>query len=210
MGLAWYATRFNHHVSFVGKLGLARCRLKGSRENPPTAELFLFPTATDLRTSETRMYHNGIYSGTTYNYSWSTPGGANVFTLKGQYRSQEGTPPTTNEYWLAKAGEIAWCEYLFDKTAEELEAKGFIQFPLTKQDFVRVGPGFLEFGMKGEVARVTPDQIASLNLSNGQFSIKAHDAGWFGSKGKFSFSYGSMANARLFLFALDRLFGYQV
>jgi hypothetical protein len=46
-----------------------------------------------------------------------------------------------------------------------------------------------------------------LNLSQGRFHITHKDAGWFSRKGKFSFSYSTMANARLFLLAIDKLMG---
>ena len=91
-----------------------------------------------------------------------------------------------------------------------MEQQGFLQFNLSKNDFVRVGPGVLEFAMKGELSRVTAADIKSLNLGQGTFTIKTHEAKWFGSKGKFSFSYATMANARLFLIALERLLGYRV
>ncbi len=208
-GIAWYVTRFAHHASFIGTLGLYRARLKGRRENLPSAELFCFSQATEIRTGETRHFHNGVYTGTHYHYTWSNSVGKKVFILSGQYQSKAGIPKTKDEYWFGKGGELAWCEYLFQLTVDELEQQGSIHFNLTKHDFVRVGPGFMEFGMRGEVARVTPAEIAKLNLNQGTFSIKTHDAGWFSSQGKFSFSYANMANARLFLIALERLCGYR-
>lgn len=43
----------------------------------------------------------------------------------------------------------------------------------------------------------------------GQFHIHHKDARWFSSKGKFNFSYATMANARLFLLAMEKLTGYR-
>ena len=53
------------------------------------------------------------------------------------------------------------------------------------------------------------DDIASVSIENGMFTIKRRDAkvGWFSAKGVFSFAYDSMANAKVFLMAVDELLG---
>ena len=58
------------------------------------------------------------------------------------------------------------------------------------------------------MTRLTSADIKTLNIANGTFSIQTHEARWFSSKGKFSFEYGGMGNAKLFLYALERLAGY--
>ena len=41
------------------------------------------------------------------------------------------------------------------------------------------------------------------------FQFKHKDAKWYKLSGKYSFQYGSMANAKVFLLALEKLVGYQ-
>ena len=92
--IAWFATRFKHHVSYVGKSGLARSTIVGRRENPPKDELFQFASAAELRTGETRHYHNGVYTGTHYHFQWTDAQGKLQFKLAGQYSSAKSTPKT--------------------------------------------------------------------------------------------------------------------
>jgi hypothetical protein len=63
--------------------------------------------------------------------------------------------------------------------------------------------------MRGETARFAAEDIKSLSLDQGFFRVVHHDAKWYSRAGKFSFEYGSIANARLFLIALEKLMGYQ-
>jgi hypothetical protein len=210
LGLGWHFTRFKQTCSYVGENGLARFTLTGPREaTPPKAEMFLFDQAAALRTGQTRNFYNGVYTGTTYGFTWTDALGAKVFTLGGQYNSKAGTPKRDSAFWLARAAERAWNIRQLDRLQRELEQNGFVQFNLGGSDFVRVGPGFFEFGMKGEVARINADEIKTLNLSQGQFVIHHKDARWFSSKGKFSFAYAKMANAQLFLLAMEKLSGFR-
>lgn len=80
---------------------------------------------------------------------------------------------------------------------------------MNRNDAVRVGPGFMEFCFKGSTERVPVDAIKSLSVNNGVFAIHTNDAKWFSSKGKFSFEYGRLGNAHMFIFALEQLLGYE-
>lgn len=91
----------------------------------------------------------------------------------------------------------------------QLQAEGSIPFRVDGTRWLRVGPGFIEFHFGGEPARVTRDEIETVSLSNGQFSFKHKDAKWYSRAGKYSFAYGQMANAKVFLLALDKLLGYR-
>ena len=74
-----------------------------------------------------------------------------------------------------------------------------------------VGPGFIDFHIGSKQARCTREEIAAITINAGTFQIKRTDAqiGWFSKSGVFQFNYGQMANARLFLMALDKLLGYR-
>jgi hypothetical protein len=207
----WYFTRFRQNCSFVGNQGVARFYCEGSREKISKGELFLFESASELRTSQTRHYHNGVYTGTMYNFTWSDAEGRKRYKLNGTYRGENSPPKPKDPFHFAQAAEIAWGNFLLERAAGELESRGSIRFNLSGDDWVAVGPGFIDLHIKGQEARCTRDEIAGLTIGGGVFKIKRTDAkiGWFSKSGVFQFEYGKMANARLFVIALDKLLGYR-
>lgn len=208
MPLVIYFTRFHHTCNYVGKSGIAEFTLSGSRNNTPRARVLLFEDCTDITTWQLRSYTNGIYSGTQYKHFWRDDEGRERFTLKGSYSSEKGTPKAVSPYWFAVAAEGQWNEFAFERMVKNYESQGYLDFRVKKKDIVRIGNGFLEFTFGGKTTRITPDDIKSLSLANGSFTIHTKEARWFSSKGKFEFEYGGMGNAKLFLFALERLAGY--
>ena len=205
----WAWLGFKHTCSYVGKAGMARFVLKGSLDAEPTEEVFVFADATDLKASQTRHYQNGIYTGTHYSFVWTTPDGRDLLKLGGTYSSKEGFPKVKDPYHFARVGEIVWSDHISERMQMELDEHGSVEFPVNKNDFVRVGRGFLEFDFKGAVQRVPAEEIKKLNIGGGVFTIHTNDAGWFGSKGKFSFNYGNLGNASMFITAIERLLGYE-
>ncbi|MCA9080567.1 MAG: hypothetical protein KDA58_08405 [Planctomycetaceae bacterium] len=207
LALVYYFTRFQHTCSFVGKEGLARYTLKGGREADPQEELFPFADAVDLFTGQTRHYYNGVYTGTQYFYRWENANGKKVYQLQGQFNSEQGTPKGKDPYHFALSGEISWSNFLLDALQAELEKHGSVEFKVNKNDAVRVGPGFMEFRIKGKEERVEGEALNHISIGGGTFSFKTSDAKWYSSKGKFGFDYSKMANARLFLLVLHSLLG---
>ena len=205
-----YLTRFVALFSFVGRDGVARLTVKGRRNALPKTELLVFAQAYALRAAQTRQFVNGVYTGTTYDYVWSDPAGKRLLRLRGTYRGRKGPPKAGDAFHFASAAEIAWSIHYLDRAQAELEARGSIEFWVDKNRRVRVGPGFLEFDFGGESpVRVTREEIASVSLGQGVFSFKHNDARWYSRSGKYNFRYGAMANAKVFLLALDKLMGYR-
>ena len=68
-------------VSYTGSKGVARFVYDASPEKRETGEVLLFANAAELRTSQTRNYTNGAYTGTTYSFRWSGLDGKQVFHL---------------------------------------------------------------------------------------------------------------------------------
>ncbi len=208
MPLAIYFTRFSHLCTYVAKQGIAEFKLSGNRSNTPKPRVLLFEDCSDVTTWQLRSYTNGIYSGTQYRTIWRDDNGQEMFALKGTYRSEAGTPKAASPYWFALAAEVSWNEFAFERMVKDYESQGYLDFRVKKKDIVRIGHGFLEFTFGGKTTRITPDDIKTLSLANGSFTIHTKEARWFSSKGKFGFEYGGMGNAKLFLFALERLAGY--
>lgn len=202
-------TGFKHTLSYVGKNGFSKHTLKGRRGKKTKDEMLLFADAAELRSGETRQYYNGVYTGTYYDYTWTNREGKRVYRAKASYRSQKGTPKTKDPYHIVSAGERAWTAHLLEGAEAELKEKGYLQFGLTKGDWVRVGPGYFEFCRGGEVARCDAAEIKTLQLAGGYFNIQHANAKWFSREGKYGFDYKKLANAKLFLVAVDRLIGWK-
>ncbi len=204
----FYFTRGSSWLAYVGEIGLVKYKLGAERTQVKTTELFEFVNAVDLYTHTVNSNVNGVYAGTTYNYEWRDADDKRVFKLSGSHSSKKGTPKASSPYYIAAAGEMMWTAFLGDAINDELKDQGAIHFKVNKKDWVRVGPGFLEFFFKGKTSRLAVDEIKDLRVGGGHFSIKSQDAGWLGGKGKYGFDYAKMANARLFLMCLEQLCGY--
>jgi hypothetical protein len=108
-----------------------------------------------------------------------------------------------------QAAEAAWSVHYLERAQKYLDAEGSIPFPVDSARVVRVGPGFMEFHFGGEPVRLTKEDIASVSFGSGTFKFKHQDAKWYSLSGKYSFQYVNMANARVFLLALEKLMGYR-
>lgn len=212
LAVVWWLTGFKHKVTYVGKEGVARLTCKGRTDRLVKSEVFRFEDAAALRTGQTRQYCNGVYTGTSYQFTWTDAAGRKRFKLSGTYRGEKKPPKAKDPFHFAESAELAWSLYLLDRMQEELKRDGALRFPLGGADFVAVGPGFLVLSRKGNQERWELDEIGGIIVNDGTLKIKRIDAkeGWFSSQGVFQFPYQQMANARLFLLSINRLLGYAV
>jgi hypothetical protein len=209
LGITLLATRFRAKCSYVGEQGVVCFTLKGGREGKPTVQLLLFSQAHELRGKQTRQYVNGIYVGTSYDYAWTDESGKPLLRMKGTYRQKKKGLKAGEPFRFLQAAEVAWSVYYLARANQLLTTEGSIPFPVDKKRVLRVGAGFLEFHFGGEPMRLSREDIASVTLGNGMFQFKHKDAKWYSLSGKYSFQYGTMANARVFLLALENLMGYR-
>lgn len=203
-------TRFKVVCSFVGEDGTASFTLTRRRDGIPKVQLLQFAQAEELRAKQTRHYLNGVYTGTTYNYTWTGPDRQRLWRLKGRYHQQKKGLKAGEPFRYLQAAEFAWSVHYLERANSVLNKEGSIPFRVDEARVVRVGPGFLEFHFGGEPIRLTPEDIASVTLGGGTFKFKHKDAKWYSLSGKYSFEYGNMANARAFLLALEKLIGYRL
>jgi hypothetical protein len=195
--------------SYVGQEGVAISTAR-RRTGPPKTQLLFYKDAAELIAAQTRHHYNGVYTGTTYAYAWTDFDGETILKLKGKYYAKKGKlPKSKSPYHLARMAEIVWSQVLTARADHCLKEEGSIPFRVDKSRVVRVGPGFIEFHFGGDPVRVTKDEIAKVTLGGGNFSFQHKDAKWFSRQGKFSFQYGKMANAKMFLRALEKLMGYR-
>ncbi len=211
VGIYWAVTRFKHTCTYVGETGVAKFVCTGSRDNVG-AKVFAFRDAAELRTSQTRRYVNGVYSGTDYTFTWTDIGGRPRHVLKGTYHSEAGTPSKGDLFYYATAAEVAWSTYLLAEASRQIRTLGEVRFSLGSSGWVKVGPDRLSMSLGGAVTECETRDIASVSVQNGVFIVKRTDAreGWFSSSGVFKFDYGKLANAQLFLFVLDKIAGIRI
>lgn len=205
--IIWWVTRFRHTCSYVADLGIARFTAKGDLHRAPQAEILVFADASDLRTEQTRQYYNGVYTGTTYAYTWTNSQGEKLLKISGTYQSKKGMPKAKSPFHFAQAAEAAWNAHLANRLENELAQQGYVQFALNKNESVRVAPGYLEFVNDKLSERLNVEDIKEFSFGSGVFHIQHKDAKRFGRKGKHSFDYGKLSNARMFLVALNTVLG---
>lgn len=206
--LAWLCTRFHHTCSYVGSKGLISYELIDSRSAMPKENLLLFADAHSLYTRTTRNYYNGIYTGTTYTYTWRKNSG-NQHVITGSYRSEKTSPKESDRWHFANIAESVWSSHLLSTLDDEIEKNGYIEFPIVGAlQAVRVGTGFMEFVTKKDgVQRVMVADMRDILLGSGTFQFKHQDSRWWSGKGKYSFEYANIPNARVFLICLNELAG---
>jgi hypothetical protein len=211
-GIAVLCTGFKHTCTYVGRDGVARFTCNGSRDNVSGEEVFRFRDAAELRTSQTRHYYNGAYTGTSYSHTWSDVGRRPRYVISGRHKSEKGNPPSTDSFQFARAAEVQWTIYLLDETYRTIELNGTVLFNLTGGQWVRLGKGFMVLSTGGDGEQWTTDEIGMVNVNQGVVRIKRSDAkeGWFSSQGVFKFSFDSLANAQLFFHLCEKLVGVPV
>lgn len=207
--IRWLSIGFSHTLTYVGKRGVATFTMIGTRERITRTELFLFKHATELRTSRTRHLMNGQYMGTRFDFSWFNDADEKLYTIADLYDSTDKAPQPSSRYQYALAAEAAWSNHLLRRLKTELKRTGAIDFNVGLGEWIRIRPGFLDLHLKGHTEHCAAADIAKVSVADGVFTIKLRNAsdGWFSSSGIFSFTYGTMANAQVFLLALDELLG---
>src|SRR5262245_11525710 len=83
--LGVHRRRFKHTCRYAGRNGVARYRCRGRRDKIVLDEVFLFKKASELRITQTRHYHNGVYTGTNYSYTWTDSSKQKVYALSGRH-----------------------------------------------------------------------------------------------------------------------------
>lgn len=207
--IALYATRFRYSMTYVGQYGIAQYDQKGDLKRFPKIQILVFDSATDLRISQTPVHVQGVYLQTSFKFVWTNAAGKTVMKLAGDYRDKKGKPPKPkNPIHFARCAEIAWSAHLLTRLESQLEQGAAIEFNISRGKSVSVGPGFMEFHVGGEHARMEVDDIRDINVGGDVFRVVHKDAKWFGRRGKFNFTFAQIANVRVFLIVIQRLLGF--
>ena len=215
--IAWLVSPFSHICNFVGKEGCAEFKCKGSREEIRQKKVFRFKDAWAVSTSSTRHFTNGVYTGTTFTFTWYPHEGKKaIYQITGRHTANLKVPPLKNIYNFARAVEGSWSRFLLPILDDQLKKQGYINFYMGDGRWARLGPGFLDIvDKKGEVHRCAAADIGSAKIASGTFTITRKDAtstffGLLGSSGTFKFNYGIMYNARIFLIAFENFLNIKV
>jgi hypothetical protein len=210
--IAWAVTIFSHTVTFVGRDGLARFGCSGNRDNVSSTEIFHFADAQDLRTRTVHHYTNGVYQNTQYTYTWTDINGVQRFAISGSHNSENSAPPSQHPFHFARAGEIAWSNFLLNLAYRQIELGNPIRFNLSGGDWIKLGKESIEFKIGGTHDEWPSNVVSSVRVNAGQVQIRHRDAqeGWFSSSGIVKFQYDQLANAQLFFFVMERIVGIPI
>jgi hypothetical protein len=205
------ATVFRHACSYVGDAGAALFILRGSRQRKPSRLVLLFSDAVEVRTRQVERYVHGINDGTSYRFTWTDANRRELFRLFGRYGGlgRRGAM-STEPFQFAVGVESAWNLYQLPKLREQLKSAGYVQFNRVPGKWVRVGRGYVEFGNRRKVERLESANVEAITLVEGQFRIVATGGRLFGRRRKYFMGYANLANARLFLWCLAELTGWQI
>jgi hypothetical protein len=211
-GIVGFRTRFRHSCSYVGREGVARFICSGDRDNLAVRDVFLFRDAAEVRTSQTRHYVNGGYTGTEYVYTWTDVAGRQRWVWKGRYHSQEGPPKPEDPFYFGRSAESAWTGYLLPGAFRQLELSGSVLFRVARNDWIRVTPMSLILHFGGRQDEWNREDLANVAFDGGAIKIRRRGAkeGWFSSTGVFKFDFAGLSNAQLFFFLVERVLGVPV
>lgn len=199
-------TGFTHWCSYVGDEGVVEFRINGLRSGTSEPNLLRFKDTTNLFTRLTTTY-SASTPRTDYSYEW-TKVSDEPYSLIGSYISKTRLPKDGDPWYFANAAEAAWTQYLLQATNEQFARLGHVEFPVYQGDLqaVRLGSDFLEFVLKdGTTQQAAVTKMKSVKLSEGMFQFTHKDARWWSGRGKYSFYYGNIPNAKLFLLCLKQL-----
>jgi hypothetical protein len=207
-----YFTRLKGECTYVGTRGIARCTRSSllGLKALPKCDALVFERAAELRTSQiSHVAMGAIYTGSTFDYAWFDASGKRIYRISGEYQAKKPVPEKEIAWRLAAAAELAWSDWYYSQAEEALRRTGAIPFRIDSRRSIRIGHGFLEFHFDGKPVRLTREEIGSVSLRDGQFTFKNTDAKWYSRAGKYSFPYAKIANARVFLMAMEKLMGYR-
>jgi hypothetical protein len=196
--------------SYVGDKGIAEFRQMSDSIQKIKPKIVLFKNVDSLFTQMTRSYYNGIYTGTSYEYKWLIDERV-MRAFSGYFYNWQNVPNSKHHWHFINSGELSWTEYLWGKSQQEYERKGYVEFRMSKNSgskfqVVRVGLGWVEFGSQKEGnTRIKLSDMKKMSLADGAFSFVHKDAKWLSSQGKFYFNYASISNAKLFLTCMNKI-----
>ena len=215
--LGWRKSRFKHFCTFVGDSGCAHYQCEQERSNAVQKSSLRFADAAGVSSQTVRRTKNGVYNGTNFYFHWYSSNPAKpIYSIAGNHMADSRTPPPENFFNFASAVESAWYRYAAPKIDAEFAQKGAVKFNLGGKYSCVMSRGVIDFvDEQGKLSRCGADEIASARLFDGQLTIRRKDARrglfeLFNSEGVFSFPYGAIHNARLFLYLFERSLGVKV
>ncbi|MCY6489123.1 hypothetical protein [Leptolyngbya sp. GGD] len=185
---AWmYITMFRpprSECSFVGALGIAhywqtRKGIKG--------EVLRFSETTGLRKRMTRIYRNGLYHRTSFEYSWNNqPFLSDQPTMKQRFSISGAAPDilVNDAYLFAQAAERVWTAIRLQRAQSEFAQVGVARFSTAKDIDLEVGSGFINVVFRNrEPGRIEAQEL-ELTTGNGDLAIRRKTYGQ--SSGRFN------------------------
>ena len=198
------------HSTYVGTDGVARATRK---QEKTTLEAVRWDQVRCMTFNQTRNYTNGVYTGTSFRFTFHRTDGEKPFVIHGSYSAKEAAAaPRSSLIHFAFNAESSWTTRRLNQMESELASHGSIHFGINKKDWIQVGEGFIELFFKGERERVEAADLTSVALDQGYMTIQRTGSrkGLFSSEGVFRFNVNGMADFRYFIIVFQSLTGYRL
>ena len=198
------------HSTYVGTDGAARATRK---KDKTSLEAVRWDQVRCLTFNQTRNFTSGVYTGTSFNFSFHRNDGEKPLAILGSYSAKEASgAPRSSLIYFAFNAESSWTTFRLGKMDAELASHGAIHFGINKKDWIQVGDGFIELFFKGERERLAAADLTSVALDQGYMTIQRTGSrkGLFSSEGVFRFNVNGMADFRYFIIVFQSLTGYRL
>jgi hypothetical protein len=189
--------------TFVGDKGIAKIKRTPKRD---WQDVFLFSAQSSVGVSVTERYSNGIYSGTSFIYTFYDGSPNTLFEVRGSYQDKYGQKISPDsEFYFAKQGEVALINYLLPLAQKRLMQGEDQSFMLKDRRQIILQADALTISANNKTYTIPYLDLQNITMNNGTIEIRGQggNSGFLGisQKGVFSFPYSDMPNAQL-LFAL--------
>lgn len=196
-------------TTYVGTEGLLRLTRKHDRAH---VELLRFEQVAELRAQRIISYTNGVYTGTNFSFEFRADAPASRVLVSGGFQKKRATDlDAAHPIHFAQTAELLYTRWRAQRLDQELNAQGFVAFPIRRRETLRMGRDFVSLvGPRGE-DRLERADVASFVLHGGAFEIrrKHRDARKRGGRRRrlVRVSAAQIGDFKLLLVTLELLWG---
>jgi hypothetical protein len=195
--------------SYVGENGIAEFKQFGSSPQKAKQFILIFQDITDLFHKQIISFYIGVYSGTSFTYTWKNVD-RQLKLYSGYYYALHKPPRARSNWHFYRSAELAWTEHLWVKAEKSLQKLGYVEFKIYPRKNalwgVRIGEGWVDFLFKGDRSqRFEITEMKEISIDNGMIHFTYQDAKWHSSNGGISLSYSRLSNASFFFICMERI-----
>lgn len=191
---AFLSNTFEHECSYVGENGVARYRIRNSRDGRVRGMELLFANAT-VCYSEERV---GAWDEFR-RIEWRGPNGKRIASFESARAFLDRTRCSQQFARFTRAAEHAWTLHLQKTLLTVFQNNGAVLFPMQHKDFIEVSTDRMVIARNPKRLELNSGDIKSVSLSSGYFRIMTSEAGFITMRGHLLIPCHELGNASVFL-----------